>query len=80
MVAETPLNQASSRSHAIFTLHIEARKVGAPPGRQACSLGGWGGLGCGGGEQGWRGWMGGLRAGDAAAGGLQLPATPAASA
>lgn len=28
VVAETPLNQASSRSHCIFTLHIEARRVG----------------------------------------------------
>lgn len=29
MVAETPLNQASSRSHCVFTLHIEARRAGA---------------------------------------------------
>lgn len=29
MVAETPLNQASSRSHAIFTIQIEARKASA---------------------------------------------------
>ena len=27
-VAETPLNQASSRSHCLFTLHIEARRAG----------------------------------------------------
>lgn len=26
VVAETPLNQASSRSHAVFTLHLEARR------------------------------------------------------
>jgi kinesin family protein 6/9 len=30
VVAETPLNQASSRSHCIFTLHIEARRHGDP--------------------------------------------------
>ncbi|PRW60177.1 kinesinlike KIF6 [Chlorella sorokiniana] len=29
VVAETPLNQASSRSHCVFTLHIEARRAGA---------------------------------------------------
>ena len=28
VVAETPLNQASSRSHCVFTLHIEARRAG----------------------------------------------------
>ena len=28
VVAETPLNQASSRSHCVFTLHLEARRAG----------------------------------------------------
>ena len=27
-IAETPMNQASSRSHCIFTIAIEAREVG----------------------------------------------------
>jgi hypothetical protein len=27
-ISETPMNQASSRSHCIFTLHLEARPVG----------------------------------------------------
>ncbi|GLI60663.1 hypothetical protein VaNZ11_002864, partial [Volvox africanus] len=27
-ISETPMNMASSRSHCIFTIHIEARKVG----------------------------------------------------
>eukprot|EP00877_Chromochloris_zofingiensis_P015099 jgi/Chrzof1/9843/Cz04g18020.t1 len=27
-ISETPMNQASSRSHCIFTVHIEARKAG----------------------------------------------------
>ena len=43
MVAETPLNQASSRSHAIFTLQIEARRVGGqcwPAGQGQAGLGG----------------------------------------
>jgi hypothetical protein len=26
-IAETPMNQVSSRSHCIFTVHLEARKV-----------------------------------------------------
>ena len=26
-ISETPMNMASSRSHCIFTLHLEARKV-----------------------------------------------------
>lgn len=30
VVAETPLNQASSRSHCVFTLHLEARRPGEP--------------------------------------------------
>lgn len=30
VVAETPLNQASSRSHCVFTLHLEARRAGEP--------------------------------------------------
>ena len=30
VVAETPLNQASSRSHCVFTLNIAARRVGEP--------------------------------------------------
>ncbi|KAL4458604.1 hypothetical protein ABPG75_013469 [Micractinium tetrahymenae] len=30
VVAETPLNQASSRSHCVFTLHIEVRRAGEP--------------------------------------------------
>lgn len=34
-VSETPMNQASTRSHCIFTLHIEARKVRRADGRQA---------------------------------------------
>lgn len=28
-ISETPMNQASSRSHCIFTIYVEARKVGA---------------------------------------------------
>jgi kinesin family protein 6/9 len=28
VVAETPLNLASSRSHCVFTVHIEARRAG----------------------------------------------------
>jgi kinesin family member 6/9 len=28
MIAETPMNQASSRSHCVFTLHLEARRPG----------------------------------------------------
>jgi hypothetical protein len=27
-ISETPMNQASSRSHCIFTLHLEARPAG----------------------------------------------------
>ncbi|KXZ55340.1 KLP1 protein [Gonium pectorale] len=27
-ISETPMNQASSRSHCIFTIHVEARKAG----------------------------------------------------
>ncbi|PNW88606.1 hypothetical protein CHLRE_01g036800v5 [Chlamydomonas reinhardtii] len=27
-ISETPMNQASSRSHCIFTIHVEARKTG----------------------------------------------------
>lgn len=27
-IAETPMNQASSRSHCVFTVHIESRKPG----------------------------------------------------
>ena len=26
-ISETPMNQASSRSHCLFTIHIEARQV-----------------------------------------------------
>ncbi len=26
-ISETPMNQASSRSHCIFTIYVEARKV-----------------------------------------------------
>lgn len=33
-VSETPMNQASTRSHCIFTIHIEARKVGVAYGLQ----------------------------------------------
>ena len=28
MIAETPMNMASSRSHCVFTLHLEARRPG----------------------------------------------------
>ena len=28
-ISETPMNATSSRSHCIFTLHVESRKVGA---------------------------------------------------
>ena len=29
-ISETPMNLASSRSHCIFTLHVESRQVGYP--------------------------------------------------
>jgi kinesin family member 6/9 len=28
MIAETPMNMASSRSHCVFSLHLEARRAG----------------------------------------------------
>lgn len=28
MIAETPMNMASSRSHCVFTMHLEARRPG----------------------------------------------------
>ncbi|XP_076441935.1 kinesin-like protein KIF6 [Babylonia areolata] len=35
MIAETPMNQASSRSHCIFTVHITAREAGSATIRRA---------------------------------------------
>jgi hypothetical protein len=32
-ISETPMNHASSRSHCIFTIHVEARKVQPRPSR-----------------------------------------------
>jgi kinesin family protein 6/9 len=29
MIAETPMNPASSRSHCVFTIYIEAKKEGS---------------------------------------------------
>ncbi|XP_033125749.1 kinesin-like protein KIF6 [Anneissia japonica] len=35
MIAETPMNQASTRSHCIFTIHISARETGSATIRRA---------------------------------------------
>ena len=35
MVAETPMNQASTRSHCIFTIHISSREPGSATIRKA---------------------------------------------
>ena len=30
-ISETPMNMASSRSHCVFTIYVEARQVPPPP-------------------------------------------------
>lgn len=35
MIAETPMNQASTRSHCIFTIHVTARETGSATIRKA---------------------------------------------
>ncbi len=35
MIAETPMNQASTRSHCIFTVHISSRESGSATVRKA---------------------------------------------
>ena len=35
MIAETPMNQASTRSHCIFTVHVTAREAGSATIRKA---------------------------------------------
>ena len=35
MIAETPMNQASTRSHCIFTVHVTARETGSATIRKA---------------------------------------------